>query len=131
MAQAEALAAGGDPYTLEQAAGVMGALRGRYVFMLDGQLVRPDVVAAAWTLAACDAGRDCGPGTVEAPCAFLGECDAVDLESSLARYQLTPGDYDRVQLVRARIAQGLAANQWDPALFAPQPQPPWYRRGGP
>jgi hypothetical protein len=131
MAQVQALTASGDPYVLEQAASLMHALRGRYVFMFDGELVRPDVVAAAWSLASCDAGRDCGPGTVQAPCAFLAECDAIDFETSLARYQLAPSDFERMQLVRARIVQGFGANNWDPALFAPQPQPPWYRRSGP
>jgi hypothetical protein len=131
MQQARELTSAGDPYMLDETAALVGAMRGRYVFMFDGQLVRPDVVAAAWSLAACDAGRECGAASVEAPCAFLAECDATDLETSLARYQLAPGDFDRMQLVRARIVQGFAANRWDPALFAPQPQPPWYRRGGP
>ena len=131
MSKARELTAGGDPYLLEEAAGVMGAMRGRYVFMFDGQLVRPDVVAAAWTMAACDAGRACGSEAVQAPCAFLGECDAPDFETSLARYQLTPMEFERMQLVRARIAQGVASGQWDAALFSPQPQPPWYRRQGP
>lgn len=131
MQQARELTSAGDPYMLDETAALVSAMRGRYVFMFDGQLVRPDVVAAAWSLAACDAGRECGAASVEAPCAFLAECDATDLETSLARYQLAPGDFDRMQLVRARIVQGFAANRWDAALFAPQPQPPWYRRGGP
>ena len=68
---------------------------------------------------------------VQAPCAFLTECDARDLESSMQRYQLTPQDYDRMQLVRSRINQGLASGQWDASLFTPQSPPPGYRRWGP
>jgi hypothetical protein len=33
-----------------------------------------------------------------------------------------------MQRLRARVTQGVAMGQWDPALFAPQAQPPWYRR---
>jgi hypothetical protein len=131
MDKVRTLSANGDPYAIEQASGVMGALRGRYVFVLDGQVVKPDVVAAGWMLASCDAGRSCGGEWVQAPCAFLTECDARDLESSLQRYQLTPSEYDAVQQVRARVTRGVASGQWDPSLFAPQPAPPGYRRWGP
>jgi len=76
---------------------------------------------------------ECVPGAewVQAPCAFITECDARDLESSMQRYQLTPQDYDRMQLVRSRINQGVASGQWDAALFTPQAPPPGYRRWGP
>jgi hypothetical protein len=116
---------------LEQAGALMASMRSKYVFMLDGQLVRPDIVAAGWMMAACDAGRSCGAEWVQAPCAFITECDARDLESSMQRYQLTPQDYDRMQLVRSRINQGVANGQWDAALFTPQSPPPGYRRWGP
>jgi hypothetical protein len=131
MDKVRAVTADGDPYAMEQASSVMSALRGRYVFVLDGQVVKPDIVAAGWMIAACDAGRSCGDEWVQAPCAFLTECDARDLESSLQRYQLTPSEYDAMQQVRMRIARGLASGQWDPALFAPQTAPPGYRRWGP
>jgi len=85
MDKVRALTADGDPYAIEQASTVMGALRGRYVFVLDGQVVKPDIAAAGWMLASCDAGRSCGDEWVQAPCAFLTECDARDLESSLQR----------------------------------------------
>ena len=131
MEKARELASTGDPYVLEQASALMASMRSRYVFMLDGQLVRPDIVAAGWMMAACDAGRSCGAEWVQAPCAFITECDARDLESSMQRYQLTPQDYDRMQLVRNRINQGVASGQWDAALFMPQSPPPGYRRWGP
>ncbi len=131
MDRTRELAATGDPYLLEQASAAMSAMRGRYVFMVDGQLVRPDIVAAGWMMAACDAGRSCGAEWVDAPCAFLTECDARDLESSMQRYQLTPLEYERMQQVRALVTRGVASGQWDPALFAPQPPPPGYRRWGP
>jgi hypothetical protein len=131
MDKVRAVIADGDPYAMEQASSVMSALRGRYVFVLDGQVVKPDIVAAGWMMAACDSGRSCGEEWVQAPCAFLTECDARDLESSLQRYQLTPSEYDAMQQVRTRIARGLASGQWDPALFAPQAAPPGYRRWGP
>jgi len=129
--QVKAATANGDPYALEQASAVMSAMRGRYVFVLDGQVVKPDIVAAGWMMAACDAGRSCGEEWVQAPCAFLTECDARDLESSVQRYQLTPSEYDAMQQVRARVMRGVAGGQWDAALFAPQLAPPGYRRWGP
>jgi hypothetical protein len=129
--QVKAATANGDPYALEQASAVMSAMRGRYVFVLDGQVVKPDIVAAGWMMAACDAGRSCGEEWVQAPCAFLTECDARDLESSLQRYQLTPSEFDAMQQVRARVMRGVAGGPWDAALFAPQPAPPGYRRWGP
>lgn len=129
--QVKMATANGDPYALEQASAVMSAMRGRYVFVLDGQVVKPDIVAAGWMMAACDAGRSCGEEWVQAPCAFLTECDARDLESSLQRYQLTPAEFDAMQQVRARVMRGVADGQWDAALFAPQPAPPGYRRWGP
>lgn len=131
MEKVRAAAGGGDPYAIEQASGVMGAMRGRYVFVLDGQVVKPDIVAAGWMMAACDAGRSCGDEWVQAPCAFLTECDARDLESSLQRYQLTPSEYDAMQQVRSRVSRGVATGQWDAELFAPVPAPPLYRRWGP
>jgi hypothetical protein len=131
MDKVRAIAGDGDPYALEQASGVMSALRGRYVFVLDGQVVKPDIVAAGWMMAACDAGRSCGDEWVQAPCAFLTECDARDLESSLQRYQLTPSEYEAMQQVRARITRGVTTGQWDASLFAPQAAPPGYRRWGP
>jgi hypothetical protein len=131
MDKLRAATADGDPYALEQASALFGALRGRYVFVLDGQMVKPDIVAAGWMMAACDAGRSCGAEWVLSPCAFLTECDARDLESSLQRYQLTPSEFDAMQQVRARVMRGVGGGQWDPALFAPQPAPPGYRRWGP
>jgi hypothetical protein len=131
MDKVRAAAGGGDPYAIEQASAVMGAMRGRYVFVLDGQVVKPDIVAAGWMMAACDAGRSCGDEWVQAPCAFLAECDARDLEGSLQRYQLTPSEYDAMQRVRASVTRGVASGQWDPSLFAPQTAPPGYRRWGP
>jgi hypothetical protein len=131
MNRAREMTADGDPYSLEQASSLMSALRGRWVFMVDGQLVRPDLMAASWMMAACDAGRSCGGEWVQSPCAFLGECDAQNLESMMQRYQLTPSEFDRMQLVRNRIMRGVATGQWDPALFAPQSPPPGYRRWGP
>jgi hypothetical protein len=68
---------------------------------------------------------------VQAPCAFLTECDARDLEASLQRYQLTPAEFDRMQQVRTRVMNGVASGQWDAALFSPQTPPPGYRRWGP
>ena len=131
MDKTRELAATGDPYVLEQASALFASMRSKYVFMLDGQLVRPDIVAAGWMMAACDAGRSCGAEWVQAPCAFITECDARDLESSMQRYQLTPQDYDRMQQVRMRINRGVASGQWDAALFTPQAPPPGYRRWGP
>ena len=131
MEKVRTFTANGDPYAIEQAGAVMSALRGRYVFVLDGQVVKPDIVAAGWMLAACDAGRSCGGEWVQAPCAFLTECDARDLESSLQRYQLTPSEFDAMQQVRARVTRGVASGQWDASLFTPQPAPPLYRRWGP
>ena len=131
MDRVRAVTADGDPYAMEQASGVMSALRGRYVFVLDGQVVKPDIVAAGWMMAACDSGRSCGTEWVQAPCAFLTECDASSLESSLQRYQLTPSEYDAMQQVRTRIVRGVSTGEWDPALFAPHPAPPGYRRWGP
>ena len=131
MDKVRSVAGGGDPYAIEQASSVMAAMRGRYVFVLDGQVVKPDIVAAGWMMAACDAGRSCGDEWVQAPCAFLTECDARDLESSLQRYQLTPSEYDAMQQVRTRVSRGVATGQWDAELFAPHPAPPLYRRWGP
>ena len=131
MDKVRSVAGGGDPYAIEQASSVMGAMRGRYVFVLDGQVVKLDIVAAGWMMAACDAGRSCGEEWVQAPCAFLTECDARDLESSLQRYQLTPAEYDAMLQVRARVSRGVATGQWDAELFAPHPAPPLYRRWGP
>ena len=110
----------------------MSAMRGRYVFMLDGQVVKPDIVAAGWMMASCDAGRSCGDEWVQAPCAFLTECDARDLESSLQRYQLTPSEYDAMQQVRARVTRGVATGQWDAvAVRAAAGRRRGYRRWGP
>ena len=131
MDKTRELASTGDPYVLEQASALMSSMRSKYVFMLDGQLVRPDIVAAGWMMAACDAGRSCGAEWVQAPCAFITECDARDLESSMQRYQLTPQEYDRMQQVRSRVNRGVLTGQWDPALFTPQAPPPGYRRWGP
>ena len=131
MEKTRELASTGDPYVLEQASALMAQMRSKYVFMVDGQLVRPDIVAAGWMMAACDAGRSCGAEWVQAPCAFITECDARDLESSMQRYQLTPQEYDRMQQVRSRVNRGVVTGQWDPALFTPQSPPPGYRRWGP
>jgi hypothetical protein len=131
MEEARKLGGDGDPYVLEQAGALMSALRGRYVFVLDGEMVRPEIVAAGWMMAACDAGRSCGDEWVQSPCAFLSECDAHDLASSMQRYQLTPAEYDLMLRVRLRVSQGVTSGQWDATLFDPQPAPPRYRRWGP
>ena len=68
----------------------------------------------AWMLAACDAGRDCGPGHehMVSGCMSFGNCEARDLREYYFFYDHSPQMSQRVAEYHARISSAIRTGDW-------------------
>ena len=68
----------------------------------------------AWMLAACDAGRDCGPGHEHllSGCMSFGNCEARDLREYYFFYDHAPQTSQRVAEYQARISHAIRTGDW-------------------
>ncbi|APV48231.1 hypothetical protein BWI17_00175 [Betaproteobacteria bacterium GR16-43] len=106
-----------DPLAIENL-GVFASQRlsGRFpMFDLgDGTMVTPRMMHAAFMLAACEYGRDCGPdgNFLVMQCVMTARCDAADLEQFYLRYWFPPGGEGHLLATRDMVLTGLATGRW-------------------
>ena len=71
-------------------------------------------LAAAWELAACDFGLDCGSeGKILGNlCAYEGQCGARTYEDWLSRHASSREELDQILLARSLLRRGLILRDW-------------------
>ena len=76
--------------------------------------VNPQAFYDAWQLAACDAGRDCGPRSelLLGGCFAFGDCDARDLREHLFFYRNSPQQSQLVAEYQAQITRAIQTRDW-------------------
>ena len=117
------LAQGGDPYVLDQAGSTVAAIKDKSEFLVgpDREPASSEVVGAAFRLAACDAGADCGAARLWQACAINAECGAQTRSDYVQRYRFSPAQFELVQRVRQAIEQGIAAGDMGERIIASKP----------
>jgi hypothetical protein len=80
-----------------------------------GDPFNPRDWGAAWTLAACDRGANCGADAqrVLTGCAYQGACGYQSLEAYMQFNELAPNVYLAAQQNRATILDAIAQGRWD------------------
>ena len=109
------LLASGDPHAIRDVGFFL--TRGEsHLLIGDGNApVRATVLAAAWELAACDFGLDCGSDSkmLINLCAYQGQCGAISLEDWLARYVESSEELAEIRRLRSLIRRGLIMQDWE------------------
>ncbi len=109
------LLASGDPHAIRDVGFFLA--RGESLLQLgDGNApVRATTLAAAWELAACDFGLDCGSGSkmLINLCAYQGQCGAISLEDWLARDAESSEELAEIMRLRSLIRHGLVMHDWE------------------
>ena len=118
------LLASGDPHAIRDVGFFLA--RGESLLQLgDGNVpVRATTLAAAWELAACDFGLDCGSDSkmLINLCAYQGQCGATSLDDWLARYTESSEELAEIRRLRSLIRRGLIMHDWELlGLFALKP----------
>jgi phage protein U len=91
----------------------------------DGTRVSPVMMNAAFMLAACEYGRDCGPdsGFLVAQCVNAGRCEVSSVEELYVRYwrEFRLGDPSDLLATRDMVLRGIRTGQWprDLRVLAP------------
>ncbi len=110
--------ASGDPFAIQRAGQL---LTWNSTQLVDRQLgaggdpFNPRDWGAAWTLAACDRGANCGADATRIlnGCAYQGACGYETLEAYMQFNELAPNVYLASQLNRATILDAIAQGRWD------------------
>ncbi|MEO8386057.1 MAG: hypothetical protein ABI583_12490 [Betaproteobacteria bacterium] len=110
--------ASGDPFAIQRAGQL---LTWNSTQLVDRQLgasgdpFSPRNWGAAWTLAACDRGANCGADATRVlnGCAYQGACGYETLEAYLQFNELAPNVYLASQQNRATILDAIAQGRWD------------------
>ncbi len=109
------LLASGDPHAIRDVGSFLA--RGEALLQLgDGNgPVRATTLAAAWELAACDFGLDCGGDSkmLINLCAYQGQCGAFSLEDWLVRYAESSEELTEIRRLRSLIRRGLVMHDWE------------------
>ena len=108
------LLASDDPHAIRDVGFFLA--RGEFLLQLgDGNApVRATTLAAAWELAACDFGLDCGSDSkmLANLCAYQGQCGAFSLEDWLTRYAESSEELAEIRRLRSLIRRGLIMHDW-------------------
>ena len=107
--------ASGDPHAIRDVGFFLA--RGESLIQLgDGSApVRATTLAAAWELAACEFGLDCGSDSriLVSLCAYQGQCGVLSLEDWLARYTASSDELAEIRRLRSLIRRGLIMHDWE------------------
>lgn len=110
--------ASGDPFAIQRAGQLLTwnstQLADRRLGP-SGDPFNPRDWGAAWTLAACDRGANCGADAqrVLSGCAYQGACGYESLEAYMQFNELAPNTYLAAQQNRATILDAIAQGRWD------------------
>ena len=109
------LLASGDPHAIRDVGFFLA--RGESLLQLgDGNVpVRATTLVAAWELAACDFGLDCGGDSkmLSNLCAYQGQCGAISLEDWIARYTDSSEELAEIRRLTSLIRRGLIMHDWE------------------
>jgi hypothetical protein len=91
----------------------------------DERAVDPRAFYDAWSLVACDAGRDCGPQheQILGGCFAFGNCDAHDLREYMFLYGNSPQQSQLVAEYEAQITRAIQSGDWSYFQFHRGPPP--------
>jgi len=110
--------ASGDPFAIQRAGQLLTWNSSQLVdrqLGAGGDPFNPRDWGAAWTLAACDRGANCGADATRIlnGCAYQGACGYETLEAYMQFNELAPNVYLASQLNRATILDAIAQGRWD------------------
>ena len=110
--------ASGDPFAIQRAGQLLTWNSTQLVdrhLGAGGDTFNPRDWGAAWTLAACDRGANCGADATRIlnGCAYQGACSYETLEAYLQFNELAPNVYLATQQNRATILEAIAQGRWD------------------
>ena len=110
--------ASGDPFAIQRAGQLLTWNSTQLVdrhLGAGGDPFNPRDWGAAWALAACDRGANCGADATRVlnGCAYQGACGYESLEAYMQFNELAPNVYLASQLNRATILDAIAQGRWD------------------
>jgi hypothetical protein len=128
LATLQGALASNDPTVMMIAARLLSSTMGNLVIGT-GPEERPVDSRAfydAWSLAACDAGMDCGPShpAIANGCYRLGNCGASDLREYQFYYGNSPQQSQLVVDYQSHIAAAIRSGDWSYFRFLRAPPPP-------
>ena len=92
----------------------------------DGPMLEPRALHNAWTLVACEYGYACGAenARVQQACAFLGHCDASNLQDYLYYYAASPHDSQLMNQYEAMLRTAVESGDWSHFTLVRGTRPP-------
>jgi hypothetical protein len=127
----------GDPHVMLVAGSILSSTLGDLMIRAgpDERPIDNRAFNSAFTLAACNAGYDCGPnsGLLLSGCANLGNCGAQNVEEYLYFYSNSPQQSQLINEYRSQLSRAMQSGDWSYFTFV-RARPPqgntWYFRGG-
>jgi hypothetical protein len=128
----------GDPYAMLIAGSILSSTLGNLMIQAgaDQRTVDARAFHDAWTLAACNAGYDCGPSNpmILNGCSRNGNCGAQNVEEYLYFYGNSPQQSQLINEYRSQLTQAMQTGDWSYFTFV-RARPPagftFFFRGGP
>ena len=127
----------GDPHVMLIAGSLLSSTMGDLMIRAgpDERPIDNRAFYNAWTLAACNAGYECGPNSnmLLNGCANMGNCGAQNVEEYLYFYSNSPQQSQLINEYRAQLTRAMQSGDWSYFTFV-RARPPqgttWGFRGG-
>jgi hypothetical protein len=92
----------------------------------DGPMLEAHALHNAWTLVACEYGYPCGQDNprLQQGCAYVGHCDASNLQDYLYYYAASPHDSQLMNQYEALLRNAVETGDWSHFTLVRGPRPP-------